>query len=440
MARSDPRLWIGVLVVAAAVAAVVALLAGSDGGGEVGPRATREPDGGRLWVDARSRGGRCSDERAATAVRKAAPLCSLARAVELAPPDATVVVRGGHYDDLAIAGRTGRPITIEAARGERPVVEGVNVVSSSDVTIAGLRITDLATFTASSGVEVRDNDVSPYGFVVSGGADLYFLHNAVHDLTIDVPPKGTPGLRCNTFSDGAGLAPHCGFGFRVNAASRVYIRDNRIEGIPADGVQLAGTTDVEVRGNRFERIHAFVDRAEHSDAVQLVGGNERTRIIDNVFVDARGILAHPWQDGGRRFPGVSSDLVVRDNLFARMSQWAVKLWDVDGAQVAYNTAWDAGTFGLMLADDPGHATRPHDVRLVGNILRNFNAGSGMVSRSRDNVIAAGPRYGPTDVTGRPVFRNPALLDYRLEPGSAFAGKGASVTVDPAALASLDGDA
>jgi hypothetical protein len=304
-----------------------------------------------------------------------------------------------------------------------------------------LRITDLATITASSRVEVRDSDVSPHGFVVSGGADLRFLRNAVHDLTIDVPPKGTPGERCNTFSAGAGRAPHCGFGFRVNAASRVSIRDNRIEGIPADGVQLAGTADVEVRGNRFERIHAFVDRAEHSDAVQLVGGNERTRIVDNVFVDARGVLAHPWQDGGRRFPGTASGLVVRDNLFARMSQWAVKLWDVDGAEVAYNTAWDAGTYGLMLADDPDHRSKPHDVRLVGNILRNFNAGSGMVSESRDNLIAAGPRYGPTDVAGVPTFRNPALLDYRLAPGSAFAGKGASVTADPEALASAgDGDA
>jgi hypothetical protein len=163
-----------------------------------------------------------------------------------------------------------------------------------------------------------------------------------------------------------------------------------------------------------------------------VGGNERTRIVDNVFVDARGVLAHPWQDGGGRYPGTTSGLVVRDNLFARMSQWAVKLWDVDGAEVAYNTAWDAGTYGLMLADDPEHATRTHDVRLVGNILRNFNAGSGMVSESRDNVIAAGPRYGPSDVAGRPQFRDPALLDYRLAPGSAFAGKGASLTADPSA--------
>jgi hypothetical protein len=270
--------------------------------------------------------------------------------------------------------------------------------------------------------------------VVRGGADLVFRRNAVHDLTIDVPPAGAPGRRCNTFSDGAGLAPHCGFAFRVNGASRVFIRENRIEGIPADGVQLAGTADVELRGNRFERIHPFIDRAEHSDAVQLVGANARTRIVGNVFVDTRGVLAHPWQDGGDRHPGTTSDLVVRDNLFARMTQWAVKLWDVDGAELTRNTAWDAGTYGVWLADDPDHAGGPRRVRLVGNLLRNFNAGSGMVSESRDNVIAAGPRYGPTDVAGRPRFRDPALLDYRLVPGSAFAGRGASLA------AGRDGDA
>jgi len=431
----------GLAVAVAIVAGVVVFLLSNMGGGDGGPKgsAAEEDPGVTLYVDAKSRGGECDDTRPAEWVSAKRPYCTLSRAVAAAPADATVIVRQGRYDDLAVAGRTGRPLTVRAAKGEEPVIRGLNVVASRNLTVAGFKITDLARLSSSYQVTIEDNELTPHGFIVTGGADLVFRGNAIHDLTIDLPDRGdAPGGRCNTHSDGAGIAPHCGFAFRVNSATRVRILDNRIEGIPADGIQMAGTADVTIRGNRFERIHPFIDKAEHSDAIQMVGGNDRTRIEDNVFVDARGIIAHPWLDGGDRWPGAAKDMVVKDNLFARMSQWSARLFDVDGLEFAHNTVWDSSTFGVQLRDTPDQPTPMRRVRFKGNIVETLEASPEMFSASEDNLVGKGPLIGDSDITGQPFFRNPASLDYRLLPDSPFTGKGAQVAAQGGLIASSAG--
>jgi len=50
-----------------------------------------------LVVDGASRGGRCSDARAAAAVSVRRPWCTPARALQAAPAGATVLVRRGRY-------------------------------------------------------------------------------------------------------------------------------------------------------------------------------------------------------------------------------------------------------------------------------------------------------------------------------------------------------
>ena len=356
------------------------------------------------------------------------------RAVAAAPRDATVLVRAGRYEDLSVAGRAGRPLVVRAAPGEHPRVDGLNVIASRDVRVEGLRITDIARVEASYDIAVVGNELTPHGFLVTGGADLRFERNAIHDLTIDIPRRGTPGPRCNRQSRDAGLAPHCGYAFRINATSRVLVKGNRIEGIPAHGVQLAGTADVTLEGNRFERIHAFVDPKEHSDAIQMVGGNRGTRIVDNVFVDTRGIIAHPQAGDDPQWPGAASDMVVEDNLFARMSQWAANLYDVKGLRFERNTAWDAGSAGVMLRDDDVNPQRMSGVRFVGNIVSILSAQQGMFAEQESNLIGEGLRLGPSNIAGQPRFRNPASLDYRLLPDSPFDGLGARVAAQGSAIA------
>lgn len=431
----------GIAVAAAIVAGVVVFLVSGMGGGSDRPAAgsAGEDDGVTLYVDAKSRGGRCDDTRAVERVSEARPYCTLARAVAAAPADATVIVRQGRYEDLAVAGRTGRPLTVRAAKGEEPVIRGLNIVASRHLTVAGFKITDLARLSSSYQVTVEDNELTPNGFIVTGGADLVFRRNAIHDLTIAVPKrKNAKGDRCNPFSDGAGIAPYCGFGFRVNSVSRVQILDNRIEGIPADGIQMAGTADVTIKGNRFERIHPFIDTAEHADSIQLVGGNKRTRIEDNVFVDARGIIAHPWLGEDDRWPGSSSDMVLKDNLFARMTQWSARLYDVDGLDFSRNTAWDGSTFGVQFLEDPDRPEKMRRVTFTGNIVQTLEAGAGMFASSDDNLVGEGPLIGGSDITGQPYFRNPASLDYRLLPDSPFTGKGAQLSAQGGLIASSAG--
>src|SRR5215210_479834 len=51
-----------------------------------------------LWVDKQSFGGACSNARAATAVTKTTPLCSLDTAAGIVAPGDVVHVRGGIYN------------------------------------------------------------------------------------------------------------------------------------------------------------------------------------------------------------------------------------------------------------------------------------------------------------------------------------------------------
>lgn len=53
-----------------------------------------------LWVDKESHGGACSNARAASAVSKTAPLCTLGAAAQLVAPGDVVHVRGGIYNEV----------------------------------------------------------------------------------------------------------------------------------------------------------------------------------------------------------------------------------------------------------------------------------------------------------------------------------------------------
>ena len=120
-----------------------------------------------LWVDKDSLGGACSDSRSATAVAKAAPLCSLGAAANMVAAGDTVRVRGGTYSQVHIcsgcegravlqlktAGTTSQWIRFLAEQGERVILEG-----AGSATI-GLRIVAIGggfpSFNEVSGFEIR---------------------------------------------------------------------------------------------------------------------------------------------------------------------------------------------------------------------------------------------------------------------------------------------
>ena len=362
----------------------------------------------RLYVDGGSLGGPCSDETPASEVSEQRPWCSL-EPLAAAPSGSTVIVRQADYPMLSIPDRD-KPLTIRAQAGERPVLEGLEVRGSSGVRIEGFRIRGLARIEEARRVALVRNEISPHGVIVGEAEDVRFEANDIHDLTIELRPAGSSEARCHTDGPGAGVAPWCGYGFRINHSARIEIVRNRLTAIPADGVQLADTEDILIAGNRFLRISAFLDPSEHSDAIQLVGRNIRPVIRRNVFDLTRGIIAHPTPLVG--FPGTTEGLEIENNLFVRIRDWAATLLDVPDLRFANNTVWSASE-GVVLREHPEFPQATERVRFYNNIVEALVAEPGMFAFEDFNLIGSGPRLGRHDIGGPPRFRNPARSNYRL---------------------------
>jgi len=88
-----------------------------------------------VYVDRDSIGGPCDDGRPVAAARSAqTPWCSLARAVDVTPSGATILVRRGSYPRLTIqAERRTRFVTIRSAPNE--TATRARATSSSSATI-----------------------------------------------------------------------------------------------------------------------------------------------------------------------------------------------------------------------------------------------------------------------------------------------------------------
>lgn len=131
------------------------------------------------------------------------------------------------------------------------------------------RVTDI-TEVFGEGIEIAGNDMSPHGIVLQGHNNLV-EGNYVHDLRI-VFDEGSTAGRCHPqwrlttsndqngdgvydypLSQTGGIAPRCGYAFRIQGANHV-IRDNTVRKVPADGVQAFKTANLLVERNRFEDV------------------------------------------------------------------------------------------------------------------------------------------------------------------------------------------
>jgi len=163
------------------------------------------------------------------------------------------------------------------------------------------------------------------------GNDNLVEGNHVHDLRIVFDERSSAG-RCHPqwkltessdkngdgvydhpLSRTGGIAPRCGYAFRIQGANHV-IRDNTVRKVPADGIQAFRTANLLMERNRFEDVAIQSsddggDPLEHPDA-QIIGENRDTTFVGNVFIDTRGIL--PMMGSDDRWP---VNVRVENNLF-----------------------------------------------------------------------------------------------------------------------------
>ena len=226
-----------------------------------------------VYVDRDSIGGRCNDARPVAAARSAqTPWCSLARAVDVTPSGATVMVRRGSYPRLTIqAERRTRFVTIRSAPNETATLNGFTATNSSHWRFQALRFAGLSNliFFGNDHVDLVRNDLT-VATQVRPSRDLRFIGNTIHDLP---GPPGKP-------EDGVGLWIVTG---EQGPLRNVLIRGNRFSRLPNDAI-FTDADNVTVERNTFEHIQSPDNNWAHADVFQGMGANDVT-IRDNFAHD-----------------------------------------------------------------------------------------------------------------------------------------------------------
>ena len=117
------------------------------------------------------------------------PVCTLARAVELATPGSRIVVEPGAYSRLDVSGRhPSSPVTIESAEPRRATLAGISAQGSSNFRIEGFRVRDTVELVDVSQLALAGNDISPNDVTLDTARGVLLEGNRIHDLTISRRP------------------------------------------------------------------------------------------------------------------------------------------------------------------------------------------------------------------------------------------------------------
>lgn len=383
-------------------AAVAAIGGGAALFGVAAPqRAATTP---RLFVDAASIGGGCSDARSPTEVSRSAPWCSIPRAIQAAPSGSTVTIRAGSYPRLVVAGDRSRTafVTFRGAARESVSLAGMTLANSSY--LAFERLTFNATPEAADGADhiaLVSNSISPGGVNLRAG---------VHDVLI----------ARNTIASPVGAAINFSATYSTPEIANITIRGNRILQAVADGMQLKRFRNVLIEHNEITGVKR-VDPAQHSDVLQTVfGGSGLVFRNNHVHDNAAGILLKD---------GPTSGVVIENNLFVDNvgdgAGYAIQIWESAGPRIINNTVWN-NTYGVVLRKGTTAATVKNNIMQSLQLLEDAN-----LAYENFNLIGKGILVGRRDIRRAPRFASSRAGGYRLarrSPGiDAANSKGAKRT-------------
>jgi hypothetical protein len=387
------------------------------GPARIAPTPAPTPGGPVRYVDVRSIGGRCDDTRSPDAVTSpATPWCSIQRAVDALPGGGTVMVRGGDYPKLWI-GRiprtnflvlrayNGEPVSLAGMNGEDATYthSGAWTGNSAYLRFEGMRFTDMVDLAyGTRKVQIVGCDFDTSQLYLRLTRDVLVEDNNFHNT---VPGGHAVG------ADGFSSVPSRAGNWNLT------IRGNRFTDIGHDGIAvLWGAYNLLIEGNEFNRVLLPQGSDLHVDAIQLNGGDGIV-LRDNLIHDSEhGLMLKDTL--------AAKNVVIENNVFARMRGWGMMIWDAPGARLTNNTVWDTG-FGTSFQDI---ATIPEQNSAVlrNNIFDKLNTGDRSYIASQDyNLIGGGYGYpaGPHDIwdrtTGnlpaaaRPRFVDPANANYAL---------------------------
>lgn len=356
-------------------------------------------------------GTTCSDARAATqAAAPTTPVCSVSRALAIAPAGGEVVLAGGSYPALsAPATARSAPVTVTAAPGQRATVANINVPNGAgNLVFQNLNVTGAGSGPA---VFIGDgaHDIKVLNSVITNSGDAILVRAGASNLLFegnDISNAGSGnGMAFASTSTLPGSPPG-----QTNMApiSNVVIRNNKFHDIGTDGIMAANFVNLVVEGNDMSGVQ---ENGDHSDVLQVVFGG-RDFVFRNNYVHDNGGQGLFLKDGQ------VTNARVENNVFARNSlAIAVSFFDTINLTLVNNTVWNNTGGNVFLR------TGTRSVVARNNLFQSFDADSPADARAQTvqdyNVIGGGNigARGAHDLKGTPTFVNPAAGDYRLAPGS-----------------------
>jgi parallel beta-helix repeat protein len=276
-------------------------------------------------ADARVRAARPTGERAPRLV-VGEDAASIQAAIDAAPPNATVVVPPGTYEERL---RIDKPLTLRGAGATLDATNGTGIrVRSDDVAVTGLRIVGVGTETDADEGEV---DESQWDADIAAGYG---------------------------FGDAA---------LTADSVARTYIRNVSIE-TPTNGLIFRG-----VEGGVLDSVTVEGSETWEDGFMGVTALRSPVVVQNSTFVDGRdGIYLHR-----------ASGSVVRNSTF-RSNRFGIHFMFTSDTLAADSTFRNQSSTGIILMTDPaGNA-------IVGNDVRNTEVGIlpvGSRSYIAENVVA-----------------------------------------------------
>jgi Right handed beta helix region len=327
---------------------------------------------GAYYVDRDALGGSCSDARSATvASSPSSPWCSIARAIAAAPSGSTVLVRAGSYPKISLTGNNARTdyVTFKPMAGEAVSIAGATINTSRFLRFEGFRFSASVVLNHDANQMAFVNNDLPGGrFMITGTADTLVEGNHVHDL----PPNMT------TCSCGIRAVKDFGRGIPVTG---LVIRDNRVERLSNDVIQLNKAPGALVEGNYGADAYP-AGYGEHTDALQII-------MSDDVVV--RRNAWHRIQQGVTFSDGTSRSTTFENNIITDTNGYAFKTGYADenpGIRVINNTFRRAGYTAVQFRGAHPNAT------VINNIWDGASGGLGAGSRMEANLDESEVTFAP----------------------------------------------
>ena len=273
---------------------------------------------------------------------KGKPFLTINHAAEVAIPGDIVYVKSGNYNERVVTKKGG---TSSDAR--------ITFISSPrrTATISGFKLSN--NFIRVEGFQITND--------LSGVSEDGIINNGTNNEIVDNYLYNVKKIAINSWGDGAYIADNKIYKIQmgiVTGGNNWIVEKNEIERVfwygtmgDADYSRFFGENGV-IRKNYYHGSTAAETDPAHLDCFQTYddGGTyfKNVTIEDNICMDCdQGIM------GEGHSVHKSTNLVVKNNIFAHTLAWGVCFEDIDHIQVINNTFYDIGVYGTGISGPYG---------------------------------------------------------------------------------------